>query len=175
MLLDQIQRGRIPADARVFDAGCGGGRNLHWFVQAGHTVGGCDADPDAAAATRHHLGLSETVIEWADSEHCSAPAASWDLVICNAVLHFRPDAEAAATTLAAAWRLVAAGGLLFVRLATTIGLPPGTTLPGFTFVADLDWILHQTDRLEADLADPVKTSNVQNRRCMTTWVLRRRT
>ena len=38
------------------------------------------------------------------------------------------------------------------------------------FLVDLDYLLETTRKLPADLTDPIKTVNVQNRRCMTTWV-----
>ncbi len=37
---------------KVFDAGCGFGRNLHYLLAAGYEIFGVDADPQAVAATR---------------------------------------------------------------------------------------------------------------------------
>jgi tellurite methyltransferase len=34
-------------------------------------------------------------------------------------------------------------------------------------------LLDATDALGGELLDPLKTTNVQNQRCMTTWVVRR--
>jgi hypothetical protein len=34
-LLDQIMKGRYAPSDILLDAGAGGGRNLHWFVQQG--------------------------------------------------------------------------------------------------------------------------------------------
>jgi SAM-dependent methyltransferase len=44
-LLDQILRGRIARGLRIFDAGCGSGRNLFYFLCEGYEVFGADADP----------------------------------------------------------------------------------------------------------------------------------
>jgi tellurite methyltransferase len=78
-----------------------------------------------------------------------------------------------------AWRVLAPGGLFFARLATSIGIerllatPMGRVrLPDGSdrFVVDEATLLETTARLGGSLADPIKTTNVQNQRCMTTWV-----
>ena len=48
-------------------------------------------------------------------------------------------------------------------------LPDGTD----RFVVDERTLLDWTSRLGGTLADPLKTTNVQNRRCMTTWVVQK--
>ncbi|HET9514015.1 MAG TPA: methyltransferase domain-containing protein, partial [Gemmatimonadales bacterium] len=44
-LFDQLLRGRLVAGMRVFDAGCGSGRNLVYLLRSGYEVFGIDADP----------------------------------------------------------------------------------------------------------------------------------
>jgi len=177
MLVDQLLRGRIGPRARVFDAGCGGGRNLRWFLARDHEVGGCDSDPEAIDGCRRLWRAlrgadgAEAALRREPIEANTFADTSWDLVICNAVLHFAPDAGTALAQLGACWDLVAPGGTLFVRLATRIGLPDHVRPPGFTFLPDMAWIRERTVDLGAELRDPVRTSNVENRRCMTTWVL----
>jgi hypothetical protein len=96
------------------------------------------------------------------------------------VLHFAPDEKAFAAMLEEMWRILAPGGLFFARLATSIGLerhlasatgrvrlPDGSD----RFVVDEQTLLEWTSRLRGTLIDPIKTTNVQNRRCMTTWVM----
>jgi len=46
-LFDQLLRGRVPAGSAVFDAGCGPGRNLVFFLREGYDVRA--VDPDAGA------------------------------------------------------------------------------------------------------------------------------
>ena len=75
--------------------------------------------------------------------------------------------------------MLAPGGLLFTRLASSIGLegqvrPIGSgrfRLPDGTdrFLVNEAMLLAATDRLGGRLADPIKTTNVQGQRCMTTW------
>jgi hypothetical protein len=78
------------------------------------------------------------------------------------------------------WRVLAAGGLFFARLATSIGLErhlPSATgrvrLPDGSdrFVVDEATLLSWAAKLGGTLVDPIKTTNVQQMRCMTTWVM----
>jgi hypothetical protein len=77
------------------------------------------------------------------------------------------------------WRVLAPGGMLFIRLASNIGLerevgaaaarrvqlPDGSD----RFIVNEAMLLDWTDRLRGRLLDPIKTTNVQRQRCMTTW------
>ncbi len=101
----------------------------------------------------------------------------------SAVLHFAGDETHFRAMLQGSWRLVKPNGLFFCRLASTIGmehrfsplggrrfrLPDGTE----RFLVDEAYLLRLTEELGALLIDPLKTTIVQDRRCMTTWVLRR--
>jgi hypothetical protein len=78
------------------------------------------------------------------------------------------------------WRVLAPCGLFFARLATSIGLErhlPSTVgrmrLPDGSerFVVDEATLLARTSSLGGTLLDPLKTTNVHNTRCMTTWVV----
>ena len=80
------------------------------------------------------------------------------------------------------WRVLAPNGLFFARLASNIGLearigPAGrrVRLPDGSerFVVDEAMLLGWTERLGGRLLDPLKTTLVQDQRCMTTWVVRK--
>ena len=93
-------------------------------------------------------------------------------MISNAVLHFARDHEHFQAQLDGAWRLLARGGLFFTRLASSIGL--GRPIqPQSGYLVDLETLLAATQRLGGELVDPIKTTNVQEMRAMTTWVLRK--
>ena len=105
---------------------------------------------------------------------------STDAVICSAVLHFARDERDFASMLEEMWRVLAPGGLFFARLATSIGLerhlasaPGRVRLPDGSerFVVDEATLLSWTSTLGGTLADPLKTTDVQQMRCMTTWVM----
>ena len=126
-LFDQILRGRISARDRVFDAGCGSGRNLVYLMKAGADVYGVDGDPDAVRNLRLLAASLATALP-ADNfrvepiQRSSFPDGFATVVISSAVLHFARDEREFAAMLEEMWRVLAADGLLFARLATSIGL-----------------------------------------------------
>jgi tellurite methyltransferase len=184
-LFDQLLRGRFDQRRRILDAGCGGGRNLPYFLRRRFDVKAVDANASAIRAVRELVAALHPAVP-ASQIHCgpldSLPweDASTDAVICSAVLHFARDERDFAAMLEEMWRVLAPGGLFFARLATSIGLdgylssatgrvllPDGSE----RFVVDERTILTWTSRLGGTLIDPLKTTNVQNLRCMTTWVM----
>jgi tellurite methyltransferase len=187
-LLDQLLRGRITDDMIILDAGCGSGRNLLYFLQSGHEVLG--ADTDAAAidkirkvAARLAPNLPGDNFRVEPVESMTFPDRCADLVISSAVLHFARDDAHFLAMLNGTWRALRTGGILFSRLASTIGMegrfrPLGGRryiLPDSTerYLVDEDKLMNLTQSLGGELADPLKTTVVQNQRCMTTWVLRK--
>ena len=184
-LLDQVLRQRITSTMRVLDAGCGGGRNLALLTRMGCQVYGCDRDPIAVdRASRYIRGIDPTIPEdrfWvAPLDDVGWPDQSFDVVVCTAVLHFADDAGHWHRMVDELWRLLPAGGLWFARLATSIGIedriqPRGNgwfDLPDGSsrFLTDEEQLLAKTASVGGRLADPLKTTNVQGLRCMTTWV-----
>ncbi len=189
-LIDQILRGRFDSCRSVLDVGCGHGRNLVYFIRHGVDLYGIDSDPEAIAVCRdlivrndprspaHEHDRPSRRFRVAEVTDIPFDDGSFDAVICNAVLHFLDDRtfDAGVDEL---WRVLASGGLLFVRLASRIGLedriePLGAgryRLPDGTdrYLVTEPQLLALTDRLGGRLADPIKTTNVQGLRCMTTW------
>jgi 2-polyprenyl-3-methyl-5-hydroxy-6-metoxy-1,4-benzoquinol methylase len=189
-LFDQLLRGRISARDRVFDAGCGWGRNLVYLLRSGFDVSGVDADADAVAHVRGlaaqlapHLPADRFRVE--SIEQSSFPERSATVVISSAVLHFARDDGEFDRMLAGSWRVLAPGGLWFCRLASTIGiealvrrlgaagrryhLPDGTD----RYLVDEAFLMDRTRALGGQLLDPLKTTVVQDQRAMTTWVVRK--
>ncbi len=185
-LFDQLLRGRIRPGMRVLDAGCGGGRNLVYMLREGFDVTAVDEDPHAVTQVRElaaqlsaDLPLDRFRVEAV--ERLSFPDASFDAVICNAVLHFARDDAHFESMVREMWRVLAPGGILFARLVSSIGmtlpmehvagrhyvLPDGTT----RYVVDEPQLMALTDALRGHLLDPLKTTVVQHQRCMTTWVV----
>lgn len=186
-LFDQILRGRIAPGMRIVDAGCGGGRNLVYLLQAGYEVFGADADTGAIAsvralATRLAPRLPEENFRAEPLEQLSFPDAFADVVMCSAVLHFAHNEAQFDAMLRGCWRLLKPGGLFFARLASSIGmehrvrpigggryrLPDGSD----RFLVDEAMLIDRTSALGGALADPIKTTVVQDQRSMTTWVVR---
>lgn len=187
-LFDQLLRGRIRPGMRVLDAGCGGGRNLVYLLREGFDVFAVDEDRQAITYVREMAAalapaLDPEQIRVDAVERMSFPDASFDVVISNAVLHFARDDAHFEAMVREMWRVLAPGGMLFARLVSNIGmasslehvagrhyvLPDGTT----RYVVDEPQLMALTDALRGELLDPLKTTVVQNQRCMTTWVVRR--
>ncbi len=181
-------RGRIARGMRVLDAGCGGGRNLTFLLRDGVEVFATDEDPRAVERVRQMAAALAPALPPANFrvepvEKCSFPNASFDVVISSAVLHFARDDNQFAAMIDEMWRVLREGGLFFCRLASTIGmahrmqrldgqrflLPDGSE----RYLVDEDRLLEITRRLGGSLVDPLKTTVVQDARCMTTWVVRK--
>ena len=185
-LFDQLLKGRIKPGDRILDAGCGGGRNRVWFLQNGFDVRGVDASPDAVDAVRRLAAklapdLPEENFLVADIRNLPFDDASFDLVICNAVLHFAESEEAFRKMVTECGRVLKPGGIFFARLASTIGieeeveliegrryrLPDGSV----RFLVDEGMLLELTGEMGGEPADPIKTTLVAGMRSMTTWVV----
>jgi SAM-dependent methyltransferase len=175
-LFDQILRGRIAPGMRIVDAGCGYGRNVVYFLNEGYEVYGVDRDADAIASLPANGNFHVASIE-----AMPFPDAFADVVIAHSVLHFASNDAHFQAMLAGLWRVLKPGGMLFTRLASTIGmehrmrhiegrrylLPDGSE----RYLVDEALLMALTKGLGGKLLDPIKTTIVQDARCMTTWVV----
>jgi len=186
-VFDQLLRGRIAPGMRVFDAGCGGGRNLVYLLRGGYDVAGNDADAGAIAEVRT---LAEALspgrvhdFRVEPIERTSFADVSFDVVIASAVLHFARDESHFETMLRQMWRVLKPGGTFFARLASTIGIEQDVVslgngryrLPDGSdrFLVDAAAIESWTAAFGATLLDPIKTTVVHDQRSMTTWVAKK--
>jgi SAM-dependent methyltransferase len=186
-VFDQILRGNIAPGMRVLDAGCGYGRNLVYLLREGCEVFAIDAD---AEGVKHVRALAaELVPTLPASNFCIGPIEKMefasdfaDVVICNSVLHFARDEAHFLTMVEELWRVVRPGGMLFCRLGSRIGMN-FERLRGNIFrindssewfLVDEAVLMQMTKQMDAVMVDPLKTTIVQDHRCMTTWVLRKR-
>jgi tellurite methyltransferase len=187
-LFDQLLRRRLLPGMRVFDAGCGSGRNLVYLLQSGYEVYGIDPDPISiqmvqrlAARLAPHLSPDNFRVE--SVEQSSFPEASADAVLSSAVLHFARDDAQFDAMLQGCWKALKSGGLFWCRLASSIGMEQRLTriagrrhrLPDGSerYLVDEALLMDLTRELGGELLDPLKTTVVQNQRCMTTWVVRK--
>jgi SAM-dependent methyltransferase len=188
-LVDQLLRGRIEPGMRVLDAGCGGGRNLLYLLRGGYEVAGVDQSTASIEATRrlamqHAPALPPENFRVESVERTSFEGQSFDFIISSAVLHFARDEAHFHAMIDEMWRLLRPAGTLFTRLASTIGMSSQAFRPlggrrfvlpdgSERFLVDEHMLMEITERLGGRLLDPIKTTVVQNARCMTTWVIRR--
>ncbi|MBK0380634.1 class I SAM-dependent methyltransferase [Mucilaginibacter segetis] len=188
-LFDQLLKGRFGDCKKILDAGCGGGRNLVYFLQNGFEVFGVDKNAEAISdikALSKKLSTHNSVKNFVVAGVEKLPFAdhTFDLVICSAVLHFATDSNHFDAMLRSAWRVLKPGGYFFARLASDIGIedrviPLGNSryaLPDGSerFLVNEQILMEYTRELDGELFEPIKTTNVQNLRCMTTWCLQKK-
>jgi tellurite methyltransferase len=187
-LFDQLLKGRLDPRMRVLDAGCGGGRNLVYFLREGYDV--CAVDQSAAAVAQVR-GLASALAPRlpADNfrvesvEEMSFDDVSFDFVISSAVLHFARDEARWRAMVSEMWRTLKPRGIFFARLASSIGierevkliegrryrLPDGSD----RFLVDEKMLAGATESLGGEWLEPLKTVVVQHARSMSTWCLRK--
>ncbi len=187
-LFDQILKERFEPGASILDAGCGGGRNLVYFLRNDFEVFGVDQNSEAV---EHVRALAKTLAPRLPSANFqTAPVEKipfadeyFDCVISSAVLHFAENEPHFFEMIREMWRVLKTGGLFFARLASSIGiedkieslgdgrylLPDGSQ----RFLVNEKTLVSLTNQLGGIWIEPLKTTNVQNLRCMTTWVLRK--
>ncbi len=188
-LFDQLLKGRFDNCKTVLDAGCGGGRNLVYFLQNGYNVYGVDQSLAAVEAVKQLSAILSPLnplsnFSVAGVDDLPFADESFDLVICSAVLHFAKSIKHFDNMVNSLWRVLKPGGYFFARLASDIGiedlvqpiddnnrflLPDGSE----RFLVDEQILLRYGAELNGSLYEPIKTTNVQNLRCMTTWCLQK--
>lgn len=188
-LFDQILKNQFSGSMNILDAGCGSGRNIVYFLRSGCRVFAVDKNPQAVEYVRdlaQSLAAQLPAENFQASEIDRMPFASkqFDAVISSAVLHFARNERHFNRMLEEMWRVLKNGGLLFVRLASSIGiedkiqvieerrcvLPDGSE----RFLVDEKLLIDATEKLGGIFAEPIKTTVVQNLRSMTTWVIRKK-
>jgi SAM-dependent methyltransferase len=186
-VFDQILRGNIAPGMRVLDAGCGYGRNLVHLLREGCEVFALDLDAEGIDHVRRlsaslETGLPPENFQVGPIERMPFPDGFADVVICSSVLHFARDDEHFRRMLAELWRVLRPGGMLFCRLGSRIGMDfehvQGNVFivgdGSKWFLVDEEMLLNLGEEMNAVQVDPLKTTIVQDYRCMTTWVLRKR-
>jgi tellurite methyltransferase len=187
-LFDQLLKGRFVPGMRLLDAGCGGGRNLNYFLNSGFAVSAVDQSTESiahvralAAALAPQLASENFRVE--PVEKMSFADADFDVVVSSAVLHFARDEEHWRRMVDEMWRVLKPGGIFFARLASTIGiedelkhlegrsyqLPDGST----RFLVDEAMLMTTTAMLGGKWLEPLKTVVVQHLRSMSNWIVRK--
>jgi len=187
-LFDQLLGGRLQPGMSLLDAGCGGGRNLVYFLRNGFKVYGVDQSATAivqakSLATELLNDIESDQFRVENVERMSFGNETFDVVLSSAVLHFANDEEHWQAMVSEMWRVLKPGGILFARLASTVGiedqiqpingrryhLPDGSD----RFLVDFDMLDKTTKSLGGEWLEPFKTVVVHNLRSMSNWCLRK--
>ena len=187
-LFDQLLRGRLQPGMSLLDAGCGGGRNLVYFLRNGFKVYGVDQSATAivqakSLATELLNDIESDQFRVENVDRMSFSNETFDVVLSSAVLHFANDEEHWQAMVSEMWRVLKPGGIFFARLASTVGiedqiqpingrryhLPDGSD----RFLVDFEMLDKTTKSLGGEWLEPFKTVVVHNLRSMSNWCLRK--
>ncbi len=183
-LLDQIMKGRYQPNDILLDAGCGAGRNLHWYIQNDIIIYGTDMDISSIESLLlQNPALHVDRFRLAAVESLPFTNHFFDHIISSAVLHFAKSTHHFKSMIESMIRVLKPGGSLFIRMTSNIGIenhvqliadgvysiPDGSTR--FLLTKNLlKEILHE---YPLQMIEPLKTVNVDDIRCMSTLVMQR--
>ncbi|CAM3371139.1 class I SAM-dependent methyltransferase [Aequorivita lipolytica] len=180
-VIDQILKGRYESDQTILDAGCGSGRNLKWFYQNDFNISGIDADAQRIVLAKEiYPKFSENFIV-GQLDNLPYDENSFDHIICCAVLHFAQSETHYNKMIAELFRVLKPMGTLLIRVASDIGLDDKKPFvqDGFSketgeFYINRSLISKISKKYPLVLIEPVKTTNVQDVRAMTTLVFQKK-
>ena len=182
-LVDQIMKGRYKTNDSILDAGCGYGRNLHWFLRNDLVIYGVDQDAAAIYDLQRRCPAVAERFRACAVEKIPFDDYRFDHIISSAVLHFARDTAHFRLMIAEMVRVLKPPGSLFIRMTSDIGIEDKVRLvgDGVYDIPDGSRRFLLTRELLADVMqknglgflEPLKTVNVNDIRCMSTVVLSR--
>lgn len=183
-LLDQIMKGRYRRADKILDAGCGAGRNLLWFLTEGIEIYGTDQNTVAIEELKTvHPLLPADRFQLCPVENLPFENNFFDHVISSAVLHFADSISQFRAMLTEMIRVLKPGGSLFIRMTSDIGIENKVKLvkDGVYLIPDGSTRFLLTRSILTDIlqyyplsfAEPFKTVNVDDIRCMSTMVFQK--
>ena len=183
-VLDQILKERYNSGQKIIDVGCGTGRNLKWFYNNDFKIYGTDINTDALEVCKQKYTLQQNNFITASANNMPFDADSFDHILCNAVLHFAKNESHFYSMLNELLRILKSKGSLFIRIASNFGLENQVELieNGVYKLPDGSTRFLLTAKILAELQknqsinwlEDVKTTIVQNKRCMTTLVVQKK-
>lgn len=174
-----LPRLRVPPMAAILDVGCGTGVNMleaaRWFAPT-RQLCGIDISPgmvEVAAAKAAALGVPAQFTV-GDAERLPYDDGQFDLVICNSVLHWFRDRDAAVREMQRVLKpggqvaIIGAAtpgfqewfGLIDGLVRTTLGRATPPTLPALPTAAEVAALLLKNGFLIEHLANPVHAQRI---------------
>jgi len=188
-LLDQLLKGRFTKEMIILDAGCGEGRNTHYFIQKGYRIVGVDVNSSAISMARISgrtldPNFDPQRFQVANLEDIPFHTAAFDVVLSSAVLHFVKSKDHFLILLKEHMRVLKYGGVFWLRMCTDAGgafelmdkssllmqkLPDGTE----RFVLTESLIREIMIEYQLTLLEPAKSVLVHNNRAMGVFVFQK--
>lgn len=178
-------KGRYAPGDKILDAGCGAGRNMHWFVQNNLDIYGVDASVETIIHLRNEYPtLPAANLQVSLVEKLPFPDHFFDHVISSAVLHFAANTTHFKKMMGEMLRVLKTNGTFFIRMTSDIGiedkvqlLPNGNhAIPDGSMRFLLTKTLLAECMLQFNVAflEPLKTVNVNDMRCMSTLMFEKK-
>ena len=174
-LLDQILKGSFEGRNKIFDAGCGEGRNLVYFTNNGFEVYGMDQNPKALLmALMSYKNIPKENWVAGDLKDIPHPNEFFDGIICSAVLHFAEDYKDFDKMMQELVRVLTPGGIIFIRTATRVGLSERDIESGFTYLLEPEQLYNFNRLYPLEFLELPKSVVVNGQRSMGVLVLKKR-
>ncbi|PHS67044.1 MAG: SAM-dependent methyltransferase [Flavobacterium sp.] len=182
-LIDQILKNRFHSSETILDAGCGSGRNSHWFYNTDFKIYGIDQNETQIEDLKRKYSKQKANFSVSSLEKMEFEDEFFNHVICNAVLHFAKDKAHFKMMFSELLRVLKPKGSLFIRVASNIGiadkiipvsegvfkLPDGTT----RFLLTKALFSEIQNEHQFKMLEIFKTVNVNDLRSMTTLVIQK--
>ncbi|MCG2461998.1 class I SAM-dependent methyltransferase [Flavobacteriaceae bacterium F89] len=182
-LLDQIVKGRYAKNEVILDAGCGSGRNLHWFYGNGYDVWAVDRDGFVVGQIKRSYTRLHSRVLQAQLQALPFEDHKFDHVICSAVLHFANNGEHFRKMFSELVRVLKNDGSIFIRMASDMGLQDKIVARGGgryglpdgsdRFLLTKELLRGAMEAHKLKFLEPLKTTHVNDLRCMATLVLQK--
>ena len=177
-VIDQILKERYKTGQSILDAGCGKGRNLKWFYPNNFELFGIDVDEKFLAFAKAEYPEYAKNFSVGSLDKLPYDENRFDHILCCAVLHFAQSETHFTAMFSELVRVLKPNGSLLIRMASNIGLDGNAPEITYkengqkgTYYLTRERIGNLVTEFEVKLIEPVKTTNVQDERAMTTLVL----
>ncbi|MGY3791188.1 class I SAM-dependent methyltransferase [Aquimarina sp. 433] len=182
-LLDQILKERYHKTDKILDAGCGSGRNLHWFYNNEYNLYAVDKEIESIDYIRSVYPKWSKKMDVCALEQLKFKNDYFDHIICSAVLHFAHDLTQFEAMFSELIRVLKPFGTLFIRMTSDIGIEDkitpindGVYLLGdesYRFLLTREILSNLMKKHSLSFLEPLKSTNVHDLRSMTTLVLQK--
>lgn len=183
-LLDQILKGRYHTEDIILDVGCGNGRNLKWFYNHDFTIYGVDLNAKRLDKAKIQYSNQKEHFSIQNSKSLNYANEKFDHIICIAILHFAESEQEFIAMIKELLRVLKPNGTIFIRTATIESLEDKVVqisdsvykLPDKStrFLLTKDLLQSIQSKFNLELVERFKYINIDDLRCMATFILQKK-